>query len=159
MADGCTTKMRRLKWGQIVVSALTTAGAVGVVFDRSSQLFTYGTAVLAIVNLVLSSYAKDLNPGGEAQKHREAASDLWNVRESYLSLLTDLRDPGVQAGDVRNRRDELQAQLHKIYGAAPRTNSKAYGEAQVALKENEELTFSDGEIDDLLPPLLKRLKG
>ena len=32
-----------------------------------------------------------------------------------LSLLTDIRDPAVQLAELRYRRDELQAQLHKIY--------------------------------------------
>jgi hypothetical protein len=35
---------------------------------------------------------------------------------------------------------------------------KAYGKAQTALKENEELTFSDGEIDAFLPAPLRRTR-
>jgi hypothetical protein len=108
--------------------------------------------------LILNSYAKDLNPGVEAQKHREAASDIWNVRESYLSLLTDICDPAVPLTKLRTRRDELQAQLHKIYKSAPRTDDVAYGKAQTALKESEELTFSDEEIDAFLPQALRRTK-
>ena len=156
MADGCSTRLKHLKWGQIIISALTTAGAVGIVFDRSSAFFTYGTLLLSVGMLILNSYAKDLNPGAEAQKHREAAADLWNVRESYLSLLTDIRDPNMQLAKLRTRRDELQAQLHKIYKSAPRTDDEAYGKAQTALKENEELTFSDAEIDAFLPAPLRR---
>ncbi len=156
MTDGCSTRLKQLKWGQIIVSALTTAGAVGIVFDRSSAFFTYGTLLLSVGMLILNSYAKDLNPGAEAQKHREAAADLWNVRESYLSLLTDIRDPTVQLVKLRTRRDELQAQLHKIYKSAPRTDDEAYGKAQTALKENEELTFSDAEIDAFLPAPLRK---
>jgi hypothetical protein len=156
MADGCSTRLSRLKWGQIVLSALTAAGAVGIIFDRSSAFFTYGTALLSVGMLILNSYAKDLNPGAETQKHREAAADIWNVRESYQSLLTDIRDPAVPVAKLRTRRDELQAALHKIYKAAPRTDDVAYGKAQTALKENEELTFSDAEIDAFLPAPLRR---
>jgi SMODS and SLOG-associating 2TM effector domain family 4 len=156
MADSCAMRLKRLKWGQIFVSALTTAGAVGIVFDRASVFFTYGTLLFSVGMLILNSYAKDLNPGAEAQKHRDAAADLWNVRESYLSLLTDIRDPTVQLAKLRTRRDELQAQLHKIYKSAPRTDDDAYGRAQTALKDNEELTFSDAEIDAFLPSPLRR---
>lgn len=159
MADGCSTRLRHLKWGQIVLSALTAAGAVGVVFDRSSAFFTYGTLLLSVGMLILNSYAKDLNPGAETQKHREAASDIWNVRESYLSLLTDIRDSSVPLTKLRTRRDELQSALHKIYKAAPRTDDIAYGKAQTALKDNEELTFSDAEIDAFLPAPLRRMKN
>jgi hypothetical protein len=156
MADRSAARLRDLKWGQIILSALTTAGAVGVIFDKSSPYAAYATLALSIGMLVLNSYAKDLNPGEEAQKHRETASDIWNVREAYLSLLTDIRDAMLAIDKLRERRDELQAQLHKIYRSAPHTDGKAYGEAQNALQNKEELTFSDAEIDAFLPGPLKR---
>jgi hypothetical protein len=138
---------------------LTTGGAVSVIFDRSSAFFPYATAALAITLLILNSYLKDLDPGQLAQKRREAASDIWNIREAYLSLLTDIRDGSFALSDLRKRRDELQIQLHKIYRIAPHTDGKAYGQAQDALKNKEDLTFSDGEIDALLPAPLKRLQN
>src|SRR5262249_28751925 len=132
-------------------------GAVGVIFDKSSVFFSYGTAALSISLLILNSYLKDLDPGQLAQKHREAASDIRNVREAYLSLLTDIRDSSFSLADLRKRRDDLQGQLHKIYRIAPHTDGKAYSQAQDALKNNEDLTFSDEEIDAFLPGPLKRL--
>jgi conflict system pore-forming effector with SLATT domain len=156
MAEGCATRLARIKLGQIVLSALTTGGAVGVIFDRNSIFYPYATAVLAISLLILNSYVKDIDPGQAAQKHREAASDIWNIREAYLSLLADIRDSSISLVELRQRRDDLQMQLHKIYRIAPHTNSKAYGKAQDALKNKEDLTFSDPEIDAFLPSPLKR---
>ncbi len=156
MAERSARWLRRIKWAQIILSALTTGGAIGVIFDKTSALFAYGTALLAISLLILNSYVKDLNPGEEAQKHRETASDIWNVREAYLSLLTDVRDHSFAVADLRARRDELQAQLYKIYRAAPHTDGRAYGQAQNALKNNEDLTFTDAEIDKFLPTPLRR---
>lgn len=98
---------------------------------------------------------KDNDPGQGAEKHKKVASDLWDVRESYLSLLTDLRSAIGNEDMIRTKRDELQARLAKIYETAPRTSSKGYKRAQVGLKENEELTFSDAELDALLPPALR----
>jgi hypothetical protein len=158
MAEGCATRLTQIKVAQIILSALTTGGAVGVIFDRNSVVFPYATAILAISLLILNSYVKDLDPGQAAQKHREAASDIWNIREAYLSLLADLRDSSFPIADLRKRRDQLQTQLHKIYRIAPHTNSKAYGEAQDALKNNEDLTFTDADIDAFLPEPLKRTK-
>jgi hypothetical protein len=157
MAERSATGLRRVKWAQIILAALTTGGAVGVIFDKTSVLFAYATAALSISMLILNSYTKDLNPGQEAQKHRDAASEIWNVREAYLSLLTDIRDSTISVADLRKRRDALQAQLHEVYRSAPHTNSKAYGQAQDALKNHEELTFSDAEIDAFLPAPLKRI--
>jgi hypothetical protein len=156
MADRGSRRQRIMKWCQIVLSALTAGGAIGVVFDRNSVVFPYATALLSISLLIVNSYVKDLDPGKDAQLHREAASDIWNIREAYLSLLTDIRDPTRSMTQLRQRRDDLQELLHKIYRSAPHTDGKAYGQAQDALKNKEDLTFSDGEIDAFLPGPLKR---
>src|SRR5713226_5902357 len=86
MAERSAAWLHRVKWLQIILAALTTGGAVGVLFDKNSLFFPYATALLSISMLVVNSYVKDLDPGQAAQKHREAASDIWNVREAYLSL-------------------------------------------------------------------------
>ncbi|WP_257179772.1 MULTISPECIES: SLATT domain-containing protein [Bradyrhizobium] len=156
MAEGYAARLTHIKLGQIVLSALTTGGAVGVIFDRNSVFYPYATALLAISLLILNSYVKDIDPGEAAQKHREAASDIWNIREAYLSLLADIRDASISLAELRRRRDELQAQLHKIYRIAPHTDARAYGKAQDALKNKEDLTFTDAEIDAFLPAPLKR---
>lgn len=159
MADRCGSRLRAVKWGQIILSALTTAGAVGVIFKKDSNLLPYMTLAFALLTLILNSYVKDLDPGKASQIHRETASDIWNVRESYLSLLTDIRDSSFSLIDLRKRRDELQSRLAKVYRSAPHTNGKAYADAQDALKNKEDLTFSDAEIDAFLPAPLKRSTG
>lgn len=156
MAEAYAARLAHIKLGQIILSALTTGGAVGVIFDRNSVVYPYATALLAISLLILNSYVKDIDPGEAAQKHREAASDIWNIREAYLSLLADIRDGSISLAALRQRRDDLQAQLHKIYRIAPHTDGKAYGRAQDALKNREDLTFSEPEIDAFLPGPLKR---
>jgi len=135
-----------------VLSGLTAVGAVGVIFDPGSAIFPHATAVLAFALFFLNGFAKDIDPGEAAQKHREAASDIWNVREAYLSLLADIRNGAISMATLRQRRDDLQAQLHKIYRIAPHTD----GKAQDALKNKEDLTFTDAEIDAFLPAPLKR---
>jgi hypothetical protein len=70
--------------------------------------------------------------------------------------LTDIHDKSNDLPALRKRRDDLQAHLYKIYRSAPHTDGKAYGEAQDSLKNNEDLTFSDSEIDAFLPGPLKR---
>lgn len=99
----------------------------------------------------LTAYMKGFDPGAVAQKHRDTAADIWPVRESYLSLLTDLRSGREPMAALRERRDELQASLAAIYRGAPHTDGKAYSDAQKALQQNEEYTFSDSEVDGFLP--------
>jgi vacuolar-type H+-ATPase subunit D/Vma8 len=57
---------------------------------------------------------------------------------------------------LQHQRDSLVAELRDIYKRAPSTNSKAYMKAQDALKNREDMTFSDAEIDAFLPKELKR---
>lgn len=157
MAETLSFRQACGKWLNMAVSALITVGAVGVIFDKSSQLFTYGTAALSTASLVLNAYFKNMDPGALAQRHREAASDIWNIREAYLSLIADTFDDSIPLDQLRGRRDKLQASLHKIYHGAPHTNGKAYGKAQDALKNNEDLTFSENELDQMLPDSLRRV--
>lgn len=102
----------------------------------------------------MSTYLKNFDLGSIAQKHSDAASKLWNIRERYLSLLTDL--PASDRNAAVKRRDELQAALVSIYQSAPQTSAMAYREAQDRLKNREDLTFIPEEIDHFLPPSLKR---
>lgn len=156
MAERLACNLKTAKWLQIILSALTAGGAIGAAFDKNSPWLPAVTAVLSVMTLASASYVKDLDPGAEAQKHREVASDLWNVRESYLSLLTDCRDNNNSIDDLKARRDQLHDRLYRIYKRAPHTDGAAYGKAQDALKNKEDLTFSEAEIDALLPQPLKR---
>jgi hypothetical protein len=49
-------------------------------------------------------------------------------------------------------------ELHAIYIDSPDTSSNAFNKAKIALKINEEMTFTDEEIDDFLPKLLRKKK-
>lgn len=108
---------------------------------------------------MLNSYAKKYDLGEIAQKHRQAAVDLWLVREQYLSLLVDLamRQKPIEA--LQDQRDSLVKQLHDVYRGAPSTNDRGYWAAQEALQKLEDMTFSDSEIDAFLPRELKHGKS
>lgn len=156
-ADICTNKLNWIKNIQIVLSAFITVGAITALLGdpKVNHLSLIITVMISAIQLALSSYMKEVDPGQQTEKHKKTASDLWDIRESYLSILTDLRDPNFDFSSMRNRRDELQIRLARIYETAPRTNSKAYGLASNGLKNNEELTFSDDEIDRFLPAALR----
>ena len=156
MADRCSDTLRVYKLSQIVLSALTTAGAVGVLVTDEGWI-KITTAVVSFATLFVAAYLKDVDPGAIAQKHKDAAAKLWHIRECYLSLLTDL--PRLRHEAAIERRDELQAMLAAVYAGSPQTNGKAYKEAQDRLKNMEDLTFTDAEIDCFLPLSLKRSGG
>ncbi|WP_386687483.1 SLATT domain-containing protein [Lonepinella sp. MS14437] len=150
-----------IKWGQIILSAIITGGVITMLFDferlaEYKKISEFITAIISTILLVLNSYTKDYDLGAIAQKHRQAAAEIWLVREKYLSLLTAIRMKLLSINEICIQRDQLMIDLHGIYTGAPSTNFKAYAAAQKALKELEDMTFSDEEIDKFLPKDLKR---
>lgn len=154
-ADILFSRLGRIKFWQIVLSALTTCGFAGTIFTDAKVLGIAGAAISTIL-LVLNSYTKDYDLGTVAQQHRQTANELWLIRERYLSLLTDLALEKKPLSALLEERDILMSELHTLYAAAPSTMNKAYREAQQALKVREDMTFSEAEIDALLPESLRR---
>ena len=155
-ADILLTEGARLRVIQIVLSAISTGGALAAIAGDSKA----GVIVAAAVSTVLlgiNSYAKSFDHGEVAQKHKTAANHLWLIRERYLSLLVDVRMGERPIEALQKERDAITKELSAIYRGAPPTNSKAYARAQDALKNREDLTFSDQEIDAFLPRELKRV--
>ena len=155
-ADILLERQGHIKLAQIIISAIVTGGIVSTFFDAGKA----GAAISAVLSaglLALNAYTKDYDLGEIAQKHRQAGAELWIVREKYLSLLTDIRTGDVSLESIRARRDALLDELHAVYVGAPSTNFKAYSRAQESLKKLEDMTFSDEEIDALLPKELKRI--
>ena len=152
-ADLCMRRLSWIKMAQITLSALITGGLLAALLGapKISYGATLASTVISTVLLVLSAYMKDVDPGQRAENHKKTAAELWYIRESYLSMLTDLCDGGLDLQAARDKRDELQERLVSIYATAPRTTAKAYGVASDGLKRLEELTFSDEEIDLFLP--------
>lgn len=154
-ADIILTRHNRVKITQIILSALTTTGVLVAVFGEV-QWVGIGTAIISALLFAINTYVKGHDMGEIAQKHADAASNLWDIREKYLSLLADIRAENISVETIIERRDDLQEKLFSSYKGAPRTINKAYGLATKALKMNEELTFSDEEIDNFLPKELRR---
>lgn len=156
-ADICFCKHR---WQQGVLIGLTAIGSVtfltevvGLLANRTAASLT--TSLVALLVTWASLGAKTFNYSEESEAHRATASQLWSVRESYISLITDLTSGSISSTDAQVRRDELQERVYAIYSTAPRTGGCAFRRAQQGLKNNEEMTFSLYEIDLFLPKALR----
>ncbi len=154
-ADILLNFLAKIKWGQIILAALSTSGFVSTFFGSGTVGSIVGTTCSAIL-LALNLYTKDHDLSELASKHRRAANDIWLIREKYVSLIADLAIGEMPLQRLQQERDTLTESLHAVYSAAPSTNSRAYAKAQEALKRNEEMTFSDEEIDAFLPTHLRK---
>lgn len=154
-ADLLLRRLSRIKLAQIVLSALTTGGFISTLFggDKTAAL---GGLVLSTILLVLNAYTKNYDLGELAQKHKQAANEIWLIREKYLSLIADFAGAAISMDAARVERDQLLVDLHAAYAGSPSTTYAAYRQAQKALQRNEDMTFSDQEIDAFLPRDLRR---
>ena len=150
---------KKLKLILIIISAVVTTSLLIKLFGDKQEWALMLGVILSTLLFGLNTYMKDFDLGEIAQKHTNAANDLWDIRETYLSLLTDIRADQLSINQIINQRDELQKRLSGIYSGSPRTNYKAYKEASKDLKVNEELTFSEKEIDAFLPKELRKTNG
>lgn len=154
-ADILTRKSNCIKNIQIILAALITTGLLVRVFKGEEWALITST-VLSAIQFGLTSFLKEYNLGETIQKHSTAALELFDIREKYLSLLTDLKAGLLTPDSIIEKRNELLDDLSKTYKGSPRTFSKAYSQAQKALQLNEELTFNDSEIDKFLPLKLRK---
>ena len=154
-ADILLSRLSRIKLWQIILSAMTTGGFIAAGFGVGKIGALVGLLVSTIL-LVLNAYTKNYDLGELSQKHRQTGVDLWIIREEYLSLITDLRMGEKPIETLQKERDNLLEQLYSVYSGAPSTSYQAYKKAQEALKQLEDMTFSDSEIDGFLPEELKK---
>ena len=154
-ADILLKRLSCIKTCQLILSALTTGGFVSALFGTGTFSLVLGSIFSALL-LGLNLYTRDQDLGELASKHKSTANDIWLIREKYLSLIADLA-VGEKSLDVLQReRDGLAVDLHSVYSTAPSTNSEAYEMAQEAIKNKEEMSFSEEELDAILPPQLRR---
>ena len=142
-----------IKVTQIILSAMTTGSFLVTIISNERVSAILGS-ILSVLLLILNTYAKNFNLVEVAQEHQKASDLLWKIREEYVSLLTDFEI--LEMEKIMGKRDELQNRTADVYSSSPRTDSKSYEEAQKALKTDEEQTFSEEEIDVMLPNSIRR---
>lgn len=159
-ADICFRRHRLQQAALVVLTAISSGTFLASVLGAwvKPELASLATSFIALMVTVTSLGAKTFKFEEESEAHRDVASRLWDVREAYVSLISDLMSGAVSDTEARGRRDELQESARAVYADAPRTSDRAYSRASDGLQSNEELTFSPREIDLFLPAAL-RLDG
>lgn len=147
-------KNKKVKWINIVLTTSTSGTLVSSIVTNQTALL-YISAVLSALTLGFTIFQLSFSPAEKAEKHRYIAKELWYVREKYVNLIADIINGQLSNESIISKRNQLIEELKLIYRFAPETDSKAYEKARNALKIDEELTFSDKEIDQFLPNGLK----
>jgi hypothetical protein len=149
----------RLSRGLRAAEALLMTGvvftALGGAFGRGSA-YEIGCAVMAAFALATLLVQLTFDLDRTAQAHASCATRLWQIREQYRALLSDLKDGAIELESGRRRRDLLMSELHGIYENAPLADQHAYQTAAQAIQTAGEAALPDEEIDRFLPKSLQR---
>ena len=148
-------KSKRIKISKIALNSISATGLISYIITNQVWLPII-TIIFTTLALFLDIYTLSYDMDKEINSHVDMINKLWNIRESYLSLLVDIKTNCIGIKEIIKRRDELQELLNAVYETGPRTNTKAYKKASIALKINEDMTLHDEEIDLFLPESLKR---
>lgn len=141
------------KWVNILLTTATGGSILSTIITNQRALL-YASAAFAAATLAFGIFQLSFDPAGDVERHRTAAKKLWFVREKYINLLADMQG-GLSHDEVVRRRDELMNEAGSLYEQAPDTSPRSYRRAQTALKVNEDMTFTDDEIDAFLPRSLR----
>jgi hypothetical protein len=140
---------RWLRGAETLSMTATAIVAVGAAFGRGYGYVVAGAvfAVLSLVTLVLHLM---LDLDASARAHALCAGRLWQIRERYRALLSDLCDGAIDVEGARRGRDALMTELHAIYENGPPADR------QVAGRPIDQAALSDEEIDVFLPRSLQK---
>jgi len=155
-ADISITYSKWIKRANIVLLAITAGTALGSLL--SSKDYLLWTSILSTLTLFFVVYQLNFNFEATATEYKNAAKKLWYIREKYQNFIADIQNERYNSEEIAIRRDLLLEELNEIYENAPSTNEKAYTMARKVLKVDEEMTFSDKEIDMFLPTTLRKNK-
>lgn len=144
---------RRIKVAQILLSAASTAGIVGI-FVTEAVWATAITGALTFALLALNSYSFRFELGMQIAQHQKAADRLWYLQRQYLSCLTDFSVMSDNA--VREARDKLLEETKAVYASIPRTDNRSFRIARDRLQKEGLKEFSRDELNRVLPEGLRR---
>jgi hypothetical protein len=100
------------------VSSITASGTLAVLLADELWI-KLATALVSLLGLFITGYMKGFDPGAAAQKDRDTAADLWVIRESYLSLLTDIASSAISSAKAIEKRDQLQRPFQRSTSQHP----------------------------------------
>lgn len=138
----------------IAAASLTSAGIVALIF--TDQLWIkIVSALLSFITLFVSAIFKSFELPQIGKKNKETANKLISVRDELELLILKLKTEASSTSDILSKYEELVKKADEIYLAAPNTTSKAVELARQALKIQNDNTYTDDEIDSLLPAELR----
>jgi hypothetical protein len=127
---------RRLRGSEALLMGGVLIAAGASAFGRG-QVPAIVAAVFAGVALMILLVHLAIDFEGNAQAHARTSARLWDIRERYRSLLSDLHDGVLDVPEARRRRDRLIDELRSIYESIPISHLDSARQSASAADESD----------------------
>jgi len=144
-----------------IVRGLEAAFTLGVVLTSLAAAYGRGpayviaSAVLGVLALLTLLVHLTFDLDTSARAHASAAARLWQIREQYRGVLSDLHDGAIDPASARQRRDALTSTLRDFLEHAPSVASQPYQPDDQSVSVDEP-ALTDAQIDRFLPKSLQK---
>jgi len=144
-----------------IVRGLEAAFMLGVALTSLEAAYGRGdgyviaSAALGVLALIVLLVHLTFDLDASARAHASAAARLWQIREEYRGVLSDLHDGAIDPAAARQRRDALTSTLRDFLEHAPFVASQPY-QADERGAAVDEPALTDAQIDAYLPKSLQK---
>lgn len=139
----------------ITLSAATSVGLLSIIFVDRFWLKLAST-LASFVSTAVIGLSKELDLRDRIKTHRTAAVEYLAVKDRLQNLLMKIR---LRTDSLERLEEEyfwLSETVNDINVRAPQTTDRAVRRASRALKVKSDDNITDREIDNGLPPLLRK---
>lgn len=156
-ADIYLKRFNSLEFWRIVLSALTSSGIFAVVFVDNFYLKLI-TAIVSAISLFITTYLKSYDLKSLQKQHKKSALEWLELRENIMTVLCDISLHKYDEIELIKKRDEFLKKKIEIAKESLDPEEKAVNKASKNLKNRQDNTYTDEEIDSYLPQLARKNK-
>ncbi len=147
-----------LYWIDVCLSFVTACG----VFALARNLlpcYQWLIELLSIITSVLATgfaiFIKHCDFCNQARQHKSAAVRFLGIRNRLYQIVGDFRSGNRPIEDIRAEFAQIRETTQALYELVPQTTPKALAKAETALKTKKESSYSQEELNALLPEYLR----
>ncbi|MFC0265026.1 SLATT domain-containing protein [Alloscardovia macacae] len=137
----------------IVLASITSAGILTVIFNDGFALRLF-SALVSLGSLGTTAVLGSFDLKAMSERNKNTANRLVILRNQLIHVIEKLHGEG-DIEEINQEYENIMSEVHRVYADAPSTTSKAERKASKALKDNNEYTYTQEEIDRFLPPSLR----
>lgn len=139
----------------VTLSAATSVGLLSIIFVDRFWLKLAST-LASFVSTAVIGLSKELDLPDRIKTHRKAAVDYLAVKDRLQNLLMKIRSRTVPLERLEEEFSRLNESVNYINARAPQTTDRAVRRASRALKVKNDDNITNKEIDNGLPPSLRK---